>query len=282
MILDLIIFIIFLVIAALVVFFLWIKCIAEPAMEEEDAKRKVEAEAKAEAKAEAEAKAWAEIKAKDKAKAEEEAKDPFLQQVISEKERIDSDIVALERQQEREIEEIEQKIEQQFGDSKKLKDRLSKFALEHGMHLALNALWEEIKHYPSLSKREDWERWNKLDLTGISGSREKEINSVEFVYGTQHFKITNKKSSGFDSESYWDLSFFEDGNEVFAVDRINSDWVSYTVHNTPSISAFKREGNWAKVLLKFYGKIQIKESETETRRTQAEAKAEEIKSRFKG
>lgn len=197
--------------------------------------------------------------------------DPFLQQVASEKIRTDAAITVALQQHEREL-------ETRFADDVKLKERLSQFARVNELDKALIALWEEIEHYPAWSSRDDFDKWNKLHLTDIVGSSEKDTKSVEFMHGAQRFKVMERTWSGMEDDSYADFSFFEDGEEVFAI-GCSVDYGEYgTSYRCHGISAFKKRGNWAKVLFECYGRIQI-----ERNKSSSELKyfrADEIKSRF--
>ena len=99
------------------------------------------------------------------------------------------------------------------------------------------------------------------------------------MQGTQRFKVTQRTWSGMESESYADFSFFEDGDEVFAI-GCSIDYQEFgTGYSCCNVSAFKKRGNWVKVLLQYYGQIQIAQN-----KSSAEFKyfsADEIKSRFK-
>ena len=197
--------------------------------------------------------------------------EPFLHAVALEKERTDSAINVAQQQYEREL-------ETRFADDVKVKERLSKFARDNELDRALTDLWQEVRHYPAWSSRDDFEKCNKLHLTGISGSKNGEIDFVEFAHGEQRFKVTEKRWYGMEGESYSDISFFEDSKEVFAVNCSIHDEYDVDVYRCHGVSAFKKRGNWARVLLEYYAQIQIE-------RNQSSAKfkyfrAEEIKSRF--
>lgn len=194
--------------------------------------------------------------------------DPFMQQIASEKARTDATVSAALQQHGRELEE-------RFADDVRLKERLSQFARTNELDEALIALWEEIKYYPAWSSRGDFDKWNKLHLSGISGTKEKDTESVEFMHGTQRFTVTQRTWS---DESYADFSFLEDGDEVFAI-GCSVDYEEYgTSYRCLNVSAFKNRGSWAKMLLQYYGQIQI-----ERNKSSVESKyflADEIKSRF--
>lgn len=171
-----------------------------------------------------------------------EEPDTFLRQVASAKISTEAAIVAARQQHEREL-------ETRFADDVKLKEELSNVARVNELDMALIALWSEIQHYRTWSTRDDFDKWNKLDLKSITGSAEGEVSAVEFAHGSQHFKVTERKWYGIEGDSYSDLAFFEDGEEVFAI----SCSVEYVECNTSfrccGISAFKKRGNWSKVLL---------------------------------
>lgn len=178
--------------------------------------------------------------------------DPFLQQVVSDKAHIDETVITAIRQHKREL-------EQRFsGDVKhvKLKEQLSQFARMNELDVALIALWEEIEHYPTWSSQDDFDTCNKLNLIGIDGPSEGDTNSVEFMRGAQRFKVTKRIWSG-KEELKADLSFFEDDNEVFAIECLVNSGNESVHHICQRISAFKKRGNWPKVLLEYYGQLKI-------------------------
>jgi hypothetical protein len=198
--------------------------------------------------------------------------DPFLQDVASTKARTDAAVAAASQQHQREL-------DQRFDDDSKLKERLSQFARAHELDDALIALWKETNHYPAWSTRGDFDEWNKLRLTDIGGSSEKDTKSVEFTHGAQRYKVRERTWRGIEGESYSDLSFFEEGNEVFAIGCSLDHGEYETSYRCHSISALKKRGNWAQVLLEYYGRIKI-----ERNKSSANFKyfrADEIKTRFK-
>ena len=54
-----------------------------------------------------------------------------------------------------------------------------------------------------------------------------------------------------------DLLFFEDGDEVFAIECLVNSGDEGAGHICQRISTFKKRGNWPKVLLEYYGQIKI-------------------------
>jgi len=183
--------------------------------------------------------------------------DPFLQQVVSDKAHIDEAVITAVQQHEREL-------EQRFAsDAKhiKLKEQLSQFARMNELDEALIALWEEIEHYPTRSGEVDFDNWNKLNLIGIGGSSEGDTNSVEFMRGNQCFKVTERTRSEMKGLNV-DLSFFEDGDEVFAIECLVNSGNEGVGHICQRISTFKKRGNWPKVLLEYYGQIKIEKGKS--------------------
>ncbi len=178
--------------------------------------------------------------------------DTFLQKVASDKADIDKAVIAAVRQ-------YEDELEQRFAnDAKhvKLKEQLSQFARVNELDEALITLWEEIKNYPEWSSQEDLDKWNKLNLTGISGSNEKDTSSVEFMRGAQQFRIMRRIQSGAEEEIVG-LSLFEDDNEVFAIDCLITSSDEEAKHICQRINTFKKRGNWASALLEYYGQLKI-------------------------
>lgn len=200
-----------------------------------------------------------------------EEPDQFLQQVAAEKMSTDAAITIARQQYEREL-------ETRFADDVKIKERLSKFARVNELDKALIALWSEVQHYPAWSTRDDFDKWNKLHLTSITGSNEGEMSTVEFTHGSQRFKVAERKWYGMEGESYSDFALSEDGEEVFAIGCSVDHGEYETSYRCHGISAFKKRGNWAKALLEYSGQIQIARN-----KSSADLKyfrADEIKTRF--
>jgi hypothetical protein len=181
----------------------------------------------------------------------------FLQQLASDKAHIDEAIITAVQQHEHEL-------EQRFIDDVKyvkLKEQLSQLTHMNELDKALIALWEEVKYYPMRSSQDDFDNWNKLNLTGIGGSSEGDINSVEFVRGTQRFKVRERTRDEIGNLNA-DLSFFEDGDEVFAINCLVDSRNEGADYICQFISAFKTRGNWPKVLLEYYGQLKIEKSKS--------------------
>ena len=172
----------------------------------------------------------------------------------------------------------QEQLEARFLEDLQLKDRLSRFAREHGLDQALISLWEEVEYYPVRSKREDFEKWNKLNLTDIEASETSESKSVSFSHSTQRYTLSKKTWHAMES-SYADFSLQEDGEEVFGISSSveYGEW-GMIIYRCLDITAFKKRGHWAKLLLEMHRRIQI-----ERNKSSAEFKysrADEIKTRF--
>lgn len=199
------------------------------------------------------------------------ADDPFLNKVDAAKRQSEQQIETATRDHEREL-------DARFADDIQVRERLSQFARQHELDSALIALWKEIEHYPAWAEREDFEKWNKLKLTGISGTRDGEVETVSFSDDGHQYTILEKSWHGMEGNTYADFSFLEDGAEVFAID-CSVDFGEYdTIYRCHNITAFKKRGNWAKLLLQLYSHIQI-----ERNKSSSDIKyfrADEIKLRF--
>lgn len=198
--------------------------------------------------------------------------DPFLRKIVTEKLIVDEEVSKA-------VTEYERELDERFSDDLKIKARLSRFAKENGLDRALIAVWEEIKYYPAWSQREDFSKWNSLELGGIDGLDEGDVKTVIFVTDEgQRFILSETRSTGMEGDAYADFSFSEDGVEVFAI-GCSADYEEYGVnYQCHTISAFRKRGNWASILLRLYGRTRIGREKLSAK-TQY-FRADEIKSRF--
>lgn len=202
---------------------------------------------------------------------EPEEIDPFLQAIALQKVCTDSAIKDAKNQHEHEL-------ETRFANDVKLKERLSKFARDNKLDSALSDLWKEIRHYPAWSSHDDFEKWNKLHLAGISGSKDGDTESVEFFHGNHRFKITERRWYGIEGERYSDMSLFEDSEEVFAINCSIYDKYDVDEYSCHGIAAFRKRGSWPQVILGYYAQIQIERNKLTDGLKYF--RADEIKSRF--
>lgn len=197
--------------------------------------------------------------------------DPFMAEVELDRARTDA---AIESERRR----YEQELETRYSDDLMLKKELSEFAQKNRLDVALIDLWEAIKHYPAWSERDDFEELNKLHLFDLNEYEDKDTKLVEFTLDGARFKVGFRSWYGAEGDGYADFSFFEDGEEVFAIKcsgNYDGDFMHYSCFD---VSAFRKRGTWATALLKCHQLIQI---ESERRSTEYKYyRADEIKSRF--
>lgn len=198
--------------------------------------------------------------------------DPFLRRIVLEKARSDARVAAAVQSHKREL-------EQKFAADVQLKARLSEFARQNGLDAALTALWAEIKNYPAWSTRADFDELNKLCLSEVDGKRNKHIEEVSFTNEARRYAVSCRAWHSEEGEMYAAFSFFEDGDEVFAI-NCSHKYDGYTdYYKCFDVSAFKRRGNWAKALLLWFAQIRV---EREKRSVEfGYHGADSIKSRFK-
>jgi len=197
--------------------------------------------------------------------------DPFLDEVAQAKQQTDLQVEAITRDYEREL-------ENRFSGDVQLKERLSQFARQQELDQALIAIWKEVEHYPAWVEREDFSKWNKLELVEIGGSEDGKVKTVLFSYGGHRYAVSEKEWHGEEGDAYADFVLREDGAEVFAIGcsvQYDEYVDSYRCH---SVNAFKKRGHWAKMLIELYRRIQINEN-----KRSSELKyfnADKIKERF--
>jgi hypothetical protein len=198
--------------------------------------------------------------------------DPFLDAVEAERR-------AAERKLRMDQEAYRKAIEAQVFNDEYLKTKLTKFAKENKLDIAIAQLWEEMHHYPTWSSRADWPELNKL---GIENPREDDApdfrdKPLHFVYKGTEYTIVPRQWSGVEHETYIDFQLLENGEEVFAVTcAYGYDYVA--TYRPISVKAFKKRGNWASMLIQLFAK---KEFESEKTSADWRAKAaSDIKERF--
>jgi len=203
--------------------------------------------------------------------------DPFLEGLSAFKKQTDSDI-------EKASSVYEQKLKSEFGEDVELRERLTRFTQEQELDTALIAFWNEVRHYAAWSKREDFRKWNKLNLTDVDGSKMGATEVISFVHSGQNFTVTAKTSRVFSSRLI-ELSVTESTDEMFSIqcsiegEGDEEDGVFWDKYCFLKLAAFKKRGHWARMLLEMHRLIK-----TEQKKTSADYDyqgAEEIKTRFK-
>ena len=135
---------------------------------------------------------------------------------------------------------------------------LSKTAQDLGLPDALIDLWDEMRPYPLWALRDDFKQLNCLAVEDISESSEEGTTKIAFSRNGVRYSISGKSYSGYDYEkAYFDISLEECGEEVFAItaELVSSDWRPYRFS---SVSAFKRNGTWANMLIDCASAIRLK------------------------
>jgi hypothetical protein len=150
-------------------------------------------------------------------------------------------------------EQYEKELEEKYSKDLEKKQRLSEFAQDHQLDRALIAVWEEVKYYPAWSKRDDFQQWNKLDVSDCDGSEEKndrdDIKKVSFSYGGRKYEITRAERWLFDGDKHADFILSENGGEVFGINTSVEHEEGGVTYRCFDISIFKRKGEWFKFLL---------------------------------
>lgn len=178
--------------------------------------------------------------------------DAFLNEIADAKRQSDIEFEQAKREHQREF-------DLRFSDDLLLKERLSQFAKQNELDTALVAAWEELKHYSTIAKHENCEPQNELEINQVETTRKGREETVSFFKGSQKFAISLREWDGIESDTYAEFSFFEDGTEVFAI-SCSVDFVEFGRHySCNSICAFRKRGNWAKVLLYIYNHTRINE-----------------------
>lgn len=180
------------------------------------------------------------------------AADPFVDNITRERTRLLNVVASA-------TEAYETELEEQFDDDLSLRQRLSAFARNNDLDAALTALWDEIKHYPAWSRRDDFAKWNTLKLSGIAGVKDNDTETVEFVHEGRRFSVIRRKWSEQDT-SYADFAFLEEDDEMFAISCMVEYGEYSTTYDCFDIRAFKKRGAWARVLLHYYSELLIQEN----------------------
>jgi len=156
--------------------------------------------------------------------------DPFLDSIQAE--RLKAERVSLA-----EANEYKTAVEAQVSDAQALKAKLGKFARDNRLDEALVELWD-AKY-----------KWNTL---GIEKSREEKSDdfrnmTVRFSYQGTEYSVVSRSWSE-EEDSYIDFQLFEDAEEVFSV-SCAVVFGDITRYRPLDVTAFKRRGNWASMLI---------------------------------
>lgn len=166
-------------------------------------------------------------------------------------------------------EERKQELDEKYSADIKLKNELATFAKKQKLDVALVAVWEAIKYYPSWSKRDDFSQHQVVAGNNWAEEKIKENNqefqSISFKYNDVPFSIRYRESPSYmDTGYYVELMLFENNELVFHISGSKdfTDWGSQI--SAGLIQALKKKGTWAKFLLEAWQSVQIGKQKSET------------------
>ncbi len=142
------------------------------------------------------------------------------------------------------------------------KNRLSQFAIEHKLDLALIDVWDDIRYYSSWLKREDFENHlNIFNLIEFEDEQNRNSKKITFNWQSHQLSISyHERSSWLPDEStqHGVFSLFEGEEQVFIVDAEIDDEYGFRDYQGRSIESFKKKGIWAEFLLHSWTVLQIR------------------------
>lgn len=165
------------------------------------------------------------------------------------------------------VEQHKDKLQKNFDSDKLKKEQLSKFAKDNHLDIALIELWKEIKPYPIWSKREDFSKYNRLNISNCSSSLEKKNNKetqiISFYWQGKSYEISyseyNLQLPIDDGEIHANFNLKENNIKMFEI-LTSKDFDGFDYKfRCFSIEAFKKTGEWFKLLLDIYKYSKIKD-----------------------
>ena len=182
----------------------------------------------------------------------------------------------------RALESHKKELEAKYGEDLELKRYLADFARQHRLDLALISLWEEVRHYPAWSKRQDSGQWNKLGVTDCEGHEghadREDVGRVSFILSGIRYEVVQTRRRLFEGDIQADFALSENGTLVFGINTsvdYNDGGADYSCFD---VFAFKERGSWARMLLNCWV---IREIESGKRSLEARYfKADEIKEKL--
>lgn len=161
------------------------------------------------------------------------------------------------------VEKHKESFNEKYSQDLEMKKKLSKFARDKKLDSALIAVWNEIKNYPIWAKREDFQKFNKIDISSCTGSEEKNdrniVKSICFSWKGKNYQIVNVESKSYvpDPDVYAEFILLENEEEVFGINTsLEYDTVS-SYYRCFDIIVFKKKGEWYKFLLDAWRIIEI-------------------------
>lgn len=142
--------------------------------------------------------------AEPQAQAEPDFYSQVTQYAAQSKQAIDATITAHKEQ-----------LDHKYKEDLALKERLSQFARSKKLDEALLALWDEIKFYPSWTKREDWVKYNRLGVDTCEKEetiiRDDKLVRLSFSIAMQTYELVMRDSG------IADFTLLEQGEAVFGI-----------------------------------------------------------------
>ncbi|MFN7817630.1 MAG: hypothetical protein ACK5OQ_15475 [Burkholderiales bacterium] len=204
-----------------------------------------------------------------------EAKKSFAEEVVIENERARLAVEENRRQRDGKKEEL-------YGEALQIKERLSKFALDNKLDIALLYGFEHLTWIAS-NPPEEYSHWGLTNLNVWEGQNELggSDTSIAFNFGDTFFEIHAKKSlrssycgGNYDAEFYVDISLTEGHEVVFAVSFSTEAVSGLSEYSTREVTTCIQQGTWAKMLISLRKHGQL-------RPFTPDDALESIKSRFK-
>lgn len=155
------------------------------------------------------------------------------------------------RHYERQFELFKRELGARFDEHMPRKKHVSAYVEDSGLDRALLSVWDQIQHYPSLAKRVDFDTWNTMSVSEISGQDIDGYETVSFIWEDVRYSFRSRPAAGFDGTFYRDIAIAEEAVERLALTATveNEPYVSFYGH--VSINAFQKEGHWPTMLLKW-------------------------------
>lgn len=157
------------------------------------------------------------------------------------------------------IKKQEKKFEEAYYEDLQLAKKLSVFSEKNKLDRALIAIWEEIMHYPSWSKLENFNQIKNLNISDVvSESKDNHKNGkISFLYDDTRYAISLEKAKLYVGDVYATFCLLENNEDVFIISAMEDSINEFFYYGSTSVKCFKQKGDWAKFLIKAFNEIQI-------------------------
>lgn len=199
-------------------------------------------------------------------------------------EKINDAISNLQSVFDNELLEMEEMLKNGSGDVHQKVQERKRIAMELKLDKKLVEIYEEIQHYPSWSKREDWLTYRDFEIEDPQASKIEHEKTISFDFkGKKYcFKYFDKGSStDFDGEYFHHTKLTLQGNTENKLIEINiSVEFNYTTELKPfDITAFV-PGDWMKDFLEGYEKMKSAKKKKELLQKYDADKVSSLKENF--